>query len=113
MGDVQGAASSGSGAGLERQTLEALKALGKALGQMALYKVGHPAVASTISMAHENLAAALSLSAKGDLTIGIDNDKLILNGRIVGTTSQLPSSLVTLFNRFKLTSLGFQAGLAP
>jgi|CXWL01.1.fsa_nt_gi PAS domain S-box-containing protein len=101
----------GLGAGLERQTLEALKAIGKALGQMALYKVGHPTVVATIAIAQENLAAALALASTGELAIGIDRDKLILNGRVVGNLSQLPASLANLFNRFKLTSLSFRSGL--
>ncbi|UPT73656.1 MAG: ATP-binding protein [Elusimicrobiota bacterium] len=100
------------GGGLERQTLEALKAIGKALGQMALYKVGHPTVIATIGAAQENLASALSLSPSGELAIGIDRDKLILNGRVVGSLAQLPASLANLFNRFKLTSLSFRAGLS-
>ncbi|MDD5304521.1 MAG: ATP-binding protein, partial [Elusimicrobia bacterium] len=101
----------GSGANLERQTLEALKALGKALGQMALYKVGHPAVIATIAAAQENLAAALGSSSSGELAIGIDRDKLILNSRVVGNLGQLPASLANLFNRFKLTSLSFKTGI--
>ncbi len=100
------------GAGLEKQALEALKAIGKALGQMALYKVGHPAVIATIAAAQENLAAAMALSSSGELAIGIDRDKLILNGRVVGSLSQLPAALANLFNRFKLTSLSFRAGLS-
>ncbi len=102
----------GSSAGLDQQTLEALKAIGKALGQMALYKVGHPTVIATIAIAQENLAAALALSSSGELAIGIDRDKLILNGRVVGNLGQLPVSLAGLFNRFKLTSLSFRTGLS-
>ena len=105
-------AAAAAGAPLERQTLEALKAIGKALGQMALYKVGHPAVIATIASSHENLAAALALSSNGELAIGVDSDKLILNGRVVGSLAQLPVSLANLFNRFKLTSLSFRAGLS-
>ena len=103
--------SPGPGPDLEKQTLEALKAIGKALGQMALYKVGHPAVGATIAVAHENLTAALALSSNGELAVGIDHDKLILNARVVGNLSQLPASLANLFKRFKLTSLSFKAGL--
>ncbi len=102
----------GPGATLEKQTLEALKAIGKALGQMALYKVGHPAVIATITLAQENLAAALALSSGGEIAIGIDRDKLILNARVVGTLSQLPASLANLFNRFKLSSLSFKTGIS-
>lgn len=100
------------GANLERQTLDALKAIGKALGQMALYKVGHPAVIATIEAARENLASALELSSNGELAIGIDQDKLILNARIVGSLTQLPASLANLFKRFKLTSLSFRTGIS-
>ncbi|MEK7233880.1 MAG: ATP-binding protein [Elusimicrobiota bacterium] len=101
----------GSVANLERKTLEAMKAIGKALGQMALYKVGHPAVIATISIAQENLVEALALSPNGELAIGIDRDKLILNARVVGNLSQLPASFSNLFNRFKLTSLSFKTGI--
>ncbi len=100
------------GANLERQTLDALKAIGKALGQMALYKVGHPAVISTIETARENLASALALSAGGELAVGVDQDKLILNARVVGSLSQLPASLANIFKRFKLTSLSFKSGIS-
>ena len=102
----------GPGTGLEKQTLEALKAIGKALGQMALYKVGHPAVIATITSAQENLSAAMELSTSGELSFGIDHDKLILNGRVVGSLAQLPVSLANLFSRFKLTSLSFRSGLS-
>ncbi len=99
------------GAGLEKQCLEALKAIGKALGQMALYKVGHPAVAATIDGALHNLNDAISLTAKGELIVGVDGEKLIANGRVVGATLQVPNSVLNLFNRFKLSSLTFRSGL--
>lgn len=112
MADTPPPSSPAPGAGLERQALEALKTIGKALGQMALYKVGHPTVIATITAAQENLAAALATSASGEISIGIDHDKLILNGRVVGSLAQLPVSLANLFNRFKLTSLSFKSGLS-
>ncbi len=96
---------------LERQCLEALKTIGKALGQMTLYKVGHPAVAATIQTARENLDAALALSPKGELVVSLDHQKLLANGRVIGVASQVPNSIVNLYNRFKLTSLTFRAGL--
>ena len=96
---------------LERQCLEALKAIGKALGQMALYKVGHPAVAATIQTAQENLDAALALAPNGELIVSLDHQKLLANGRVIGVASQLPNSITNLYNRFKLTSLTFRAGL--
>ncbi len=112
MAEIPSPKDIGPGANLDRQTLEALKAIGKALGQMALYKVGHPTVIATITTARDNLTAALALSSSGELAIGVDRDKLILNGRVVGSFGQLPASFAGLFNRFKLTSLSFRTGLS-
>jgi PAS domain S-box-containing protein len=100
----------GSG-GLEQQCLEALKAIGKALGQLALYKVGHPTVSAMIETARENLDAALALAPKGELIVSLDQQKLLANGRVIGAAAQLPNSLVNLYNRFKLSSLTFRTGL--
>ena len=97
----------------EAAALEALKTIGKALGQMALYKVGHPAVAATIAAAHESLAAAVAASPAGELVVGVDRDKLILNGRMAGLLTLLPASVANLFNRFKLNSVTFRSGLTP
>ncbi|NNN04295.1 MAG: PAS domain S-box protein [Elusimicrobia bacterium] len=99
------------GSGLEKQCLEAMKAIGKALGQMALYKVGHPAVAATIDSALSNLQSAIALTPKGELVVGVDAEKLIANGRVVGSTAQVPNSVLNLYNRYKLSSLSFRAGL--
>jgi PAS domain S-box-containing protein len=98
-------------ANLERACLEALKAIGKALGQMALYKVGHPAVAATIATARENLDAALALTPAGELVVSLDHQKLIANGRVIGTAAQLPNAIVNVYNRFKLTSVSFRTGV--
>ena len=96
---------------MERQCLEALKTIGKALGQMALYKVGHPAVAATIRTARENLDAALALAPNGEVIVSLDQQKVLANGRVIGLASQIPNSIINLYNRFKLTSLTFRAGL--
>ena len=105
------AAPAPGGGNLERQCMEALKTIGKALGQMALYKVGHPAVAATIQTARENLDAALALAPNGELIVSLDQQKLLANGRVIGLASQVPNSIINLYNRFKLTSLTFRAGL--
>ena len=94
---------------LEQLCLEALKTIGKALGQMALYKVGHPAVAATIQDARDKLDAALALAP--ELIVSLDQQKLLANGRVIGVASQLPNSIINLYNRFKLTSLTFRSGL--
>ena len=96
----------------DRQCLEALKSLGKTLGQMTLYKIGHPAVAATLKLAEEHLTQALGQTQAGELLYSFDHDKVIANGRIIGTTGSLPSSIRALFTRFKLASLTFKAGLS-
>jgi len=95
---------------LDAQALEALKSLGKALGQMTLYKIGHPAVAATLELAREQLTQALARTS-GELVFTTDHDKLIANGRIVGMVRDLPSGISSVFSRFKLSSLTFKAGV--
>lgn len=95
---------------LDAQALEALKSLGKALGQMTLYKIGHPAVAATLELAREQLGQALA-QTPGELVFTTDHDKLIANGRIVGSVKDLPSAISSIFSRFKLSSLTFKTGV--
>jgi PAS domain S-box-containing protein len=96
---------------LDKRSVEVLKAFGKTLGQMSLYKIGHPAVAATLKIAEEQLVAVLSQAPNGDLMYSFDGDKLIANGRIVGAISQLPTSVTSFFTRFKLASMTFKAGV--
>jgi len=93
------------------QCLEAIKMLGKTLGQMSLYKVGHPAVAAIIAQAEDLLSKALAETPQGELSFSIDEDKLISNGRIVASVLQLPNTVPAFFSRFKLNSLTFKSGL--
>ena len=95
---------------LDRLALDALKSLGKTLGQMTLYKIGHPEVAATLKAAEEHLLEALS-QTQGELAFSIDQDKIIANGRIIGSMGELPSSLASMFTRFKLASVTFKAGI--
>ncbi len=111
MSDTPSASHNPGAASFEKQSLEALQAIGKALGQMALYKVGHPAVAATLTAARDNLEAALALIPQGELIVSFDHQKLVANGRQIGVASQLPNAIVNCYNRFKLTSLTFRAGL--
>ncbi len=95
----------------DRQCLEALKTLGKTLGQMALYKPGHPAVAETLRAAREHLSGAMAGTGTGELVLSLDHDKWIGNGRIVGAAGQVPGALTSAMNRFKLNSITFSDGL--
>lgn len=96
----------------DKACLEALRALGKTLGQMTLYKIGHPAVAETLKTAEEQLNRVLGQAAEGQLTFSFDAEKLVANGRIVGGRKDLPTSVPAVFSRFKLASLTFKAGLS-
>ena len=94
------------------QCLEALKSIGKTLGQMSLYKIGHPAVSATLKTAEDHIASALAIAGGEELVYHVDHDKIIANGRIVGHLKQVPNSIGGLFLRFKLNSLTFRSGLA-
>ena len=94
-----------------RQCLEALKSIGKTLGQMTLYKVGHPAVEATLALAERHLNEALA-QTQGELSFSVDQQQWIANGRIVGTVAQTPNAVLAFFNRFKLSSLTFKSGLS-
>jgi len=96
---------------LDRLALDVLVELAKTLGQMSLYKVGHPAVAATLQRAEQQLAKALERSG-GELTFSVDQGKWLANGHIIAATSQTPQNLPALFSRFKLTSITFKAGVA-
>ena len=111
MSEIPIAATGTGTPSFEKQSLEALQAIGKALGQIALYKVGHPAVAATLTSARENLEAVLSLIPNGEMIVSFDQHKIIANGRQIGVGSQLPNAILNCYNRFKLTSLTFRSGL--
>jgi PAS domain S-box-containing protein len=95
---------------LDRLALDVLMWLAKTLGQMSLYKVGHPAVAATLQLAERHLTKALEESG-GELTFSADQGKWLANGRIIAPLSQTPQSLPALFSRFKLQSVTFKAGI--
>jgi PAS domain S-box-containing protein len=99
-----------SGGDFGRVCLEALKALGKTLGQMTLYKIGHPAVAATLEIAEQQLSQALS-QAGGEIAFSIDQDKWLANGRVVAGVGQAPSVLQAFYTRFKIGSLTFKPGV--
>ncbi|MBI4386385.1 MAG: PAS domain S-box protein [Elusimicrobia bacterium] len=96
---------------IETLSIEAVRAIGKTLGQMNLYRVGHPAVTASLGDALGHLTRLLDQMPEGELAYGIDQDKLIANGRIVGGLSQVPNSFLSLFNRYRLNSVTFKSGL--
>ncbi|MBI4349572.1 MAG: PAS domain S-box protein [Elusimicrobia bacterium] len=95
----------------ERLCLDGLKAVGKTLSQMNLYKVGHPAVMATLTESHDLITRVLGQAGEGQVTFSFDADKLIANGRIVGAAAQIPNAVSVFFARFRVGSLTFSSGL--
>ncbi|MBI4376392.1 MAG: PAS domain S-box protein [Elusimicrobia bacterium] len=97
---------------VDRRCLEAFKFLGKALGQMSLYKIGHPSVAVMLKSAEDQLNEVIAQTPGGEVSFIVDGQQLVANGRIVGQMQQLPSALTGVFARFKLNSITFKAGFS-
>jgi len=95
---------------LDALCLEVLKGLGKTLSQMALYNASHPAVRTMLGEAVRMLDEILA-QCGGELVYSIDADKLIANGRIIGTVGQVPGSIALIFSRFRLNSITFRSGV--
>lgn len=93
----------------EHLCMEGIKAIGKTLSQMNLYKVGHPAVAATVNQSHGLITQVLGQTEQ--ITFSIDQDKLIANGHVVGAAAQIPNAVTQFFARFRVGSLTFRAGL--
>lgn len=88
---------------------ELIKSLARSLGQMGLYKSSHPAVQQSLSQAHALLGTLLSAGAS-EITISLDNDKVLANGRILFGADNLPGSLRNIFTRLRLHSVTFSQG---
>ncbi|HVC09188.1 MAG TPA: ATP-binding protein [Elusimicrobiota bacterium] len=95
----------------QEQCLEALKAIGKALGQMSLYRIGHPAVAETLKTAFAALEAAERESGGAEISFSIIQGKIIANGRMIGLAAKVPSAVPGFFERLRVGSLTFTPGL--
>ncbi|MHB2026122.1 MAG: sensor histidine kinase [Elusimicrobiota bacterium] len=96
----------------QAQSLEALKAIGKVLGQMSLYRVGHPEVAETIKAAFDALQFALARSGAVEISFSINQGQIVANGRLIGPVGRVPTAVPALFERLKIGSLTFKSGLS-
>ncbi|MFA6093929.1 MAG: PAS domain-containing sensor histidine kinase [Elusimicrobiota bacterium] len=96
----------------DRLYLEVLKTLGKTLSQMNLYSAVHPAVRAMIGEALQMLATIQGSVPEGKLVYSLDGDKVIANGRVVGSVKDLPTSIPMMFSRHKLSSITFQKNVS-
>src|SRR5581483_4055672 len=91
--------------------LEVLKSVAVTLGQMNLYRVGHPSVSTSIRETMVTLTKVLGQVSEGEIIYAIDGGKLIANGQLVGSLNQIPNSVSQLFGRFRLQSITFKRGI--
>ncbi|MBI2362728.1 MAG: hypothetical protein HYV15_05030 [Elusimicrobia bacterium] len=94
------------------RALEVLKSLGKTLSQINLYSAAHPAVRRLLADTAGLLATLLAEVPGGELAYSIDGQKLVANGRIVGTLDKIPNSIPNAFSRYKLHSVVFRPGVS-
>ena len=88
--------------------IEVLKAVGKTLNQMSLYKPGHASIAPILADAYEILGRALD-QAEG-LTYAFDHEFLLANGRVIGSASQVPTAVTAFFERYRVGCLTIKRG---
>ncbi|MCX5787840.1 MAG: PAS domain S-box protein [Elusimicrobia bacterium] len=90
--------------------IEVLKAVGKTLNQMGLYKPGHASIAPILADAHGILERALEQAA--GLTYAFDQEFLLANGRVIGSASQVPGAVTAFFERYRVGCLTFKHGVS-
>ena len=95
----------------QEQCLESLKAIGKALGQMSLYRIGHPEVAQTLRVAFGALESAGREIGGAEISFSLNQGKIIANGRIIGLAAKVPGAVPGFFERLRVGSLTFKPGL--
>lgn len=84
----------------DNQYLEALSALARTVTQLGLYGSDHPSVIET-----------LAASPGRELVFAKDQDKWLVNARIVGLVKQIGGPVSTLIDRYKLSSVTLKSGL--
>jgi len=92
--------------------LKFIKSLAKTLGQLALYKIGHPAVTHSLQELGTSIQNALAESQRGEILFSMDGDAVIANGRRIANANSLPTAFTSIFKRFKLNLLTFKAGIS-
>lgn len=85
-----------------------LKTFTRALVQINLYKPDHPQVRQALEEGQALLAQIAT--GGGDLSVTIDQDKLLINGIPLLTADKLPNSLKNLYSKFRLQTITFRPG---
>ncbi|MFA5162690.1 MAG: ATP-binding protein [Elusimicrobiales bacterium] len=93
---------------IKSECFELAKAIGRTMGQMALYGAAHPSVEEGAAQAHK-LALSLAEQSKGEFVLAADADHVTANGKIVFGRDKLPSALSGTFERLHLSSITFRA----
>lgn len=87
-----------------------LKTFTRALVQINLYKPDHPQVRQALEEGQALLGQIADSLRGGDLSITIDNDKLLINGIPLIGVDKLPNSLRNLYTKFRLQTITFRPG---
>ncbi len=87
-----------------------LKAFTRALVQINLYKPDHPQVKQALEEGQALLARIADSLGGGDLSVTLDNDKLLINGVPLLTADKLPNSLKNLYTKFRIQTITFRPG---
>ncbi|MCM2266597.1 MAG: cell wall metabolism sensor histidine kinase WalK [Elusimicrobiales bacterium] len=87
-----------------------LKTFTRALVQINLYKPDHPQVRQALDEGQALLGQIADSLGGGDLSVTIDNDKLLINGVPLVAADKLPNSLRNLYTKFRLQTITFKPG---
>lgn len=88
---------------------DVLRSFGKAVGQLGLYnQPNHPSVILQLNEMAETLSGLFQTNST--LVYVMMGDQVLVNGRIIGHTSQVPGNVRNILTRHKLQSLTFRPG---
>jgi len=87
-----------------------LKVFTRALVQINLYKPDHPQVKQALTEGEALLSRISDSLGGGDLSITLDNDKLLINSTPLLASDKLPNSLRNLFTKSRIQTITFTKG---
>ncbi|MEK7287053.1 MAG: ATP-binding protein [Elusimicrobiota bacterium] len=96
---------------LEIAAKEVLMHLGRALSQVNLYSINHPAVKKIIAECCQILSESLNSDIFEEIVFSLDHDTLLVNGRRIGSIKDQSGSIRMFFLRYNLHSISFLRGL--